>query len=442
MPKVSVILTSFNHEKYLREAIDSVLMQTFADFELIIWDDASSDDSWYIINSYTDTRIKAYRNDEIRRGIYGINKAIIEVALGEYIAIHHSDDVWEAEKLEKQLEYLDGHPEIGAVFTNTLAIGESGDPLNDPGHFYSSIFDQPNRTRHQWLNYFFYHGCALCHPSILIRKRCYEDCELYRYGLAQLGDFDMWMRLCLKYEIHVLPEKLVCFRVRANEANTSGSRPETRIRGMTEFYNLLKNYLKIETFEEMAAIFPEAKKYYRTDGFEPHFVLAMVALGNNSLHWAKLFGIDLLFDLLSDIKKAKKIKSLYSFDYRDLIVLTASHDVFSLEAVANLNQAIAERDGQLVSLNQAVAERDGQLASLNQAVAERDGQLVSLNQAVAERDGQLANLNKVVTEWDRQLASLNQVVAERDRQLAAILSSLSWRITKPLRFLGRVMRGE
>ena len=103
MPKVSVILISYNHEKFIREAIESVLNQTFTDFELIIWDDASSDDSWAIINSYNDSRIKAFLNDETRRGIYGINKAISEVASGEYLAIHHSDDVWASEKLQKQV---------------------------------------------------------------------------------------------------------------------------------------------------------------------------------------------------------------------------------------------------------------------------------------------------------------------------------------------------
>lgn len=102
MPKISIILTSFNHEKYIKEAIDSALNQTFTDFELIIWDDASSDNSWEIIQSYGDPRIRSFRNDVQRRGIYGINKAISEVAQGEYIAIHHSDDIWESENLRSR----------------------------------------------------------------------------------------------------------------------------------------------------------------------------------------------------------------------------------------------------------------------------------------------------------------------------------------------------
>lgn len=330
MPKVSVILISYNHEKFIREAIESVLNQTFTDFELIIWDDASSDDSWAIINSYNDSRIKAFLNDETRRGIYGINKAISEVASGEYLAIHHSDDVWASQKLQKQVGFLDANPIYGAVFTKVLAIGEDGLKYKDNNNYYANIFEQPNRTRHEWLNYFFYHGNALCHSSVLIRKQCFTDCGQYRYGMAQVGDFDMWIRICLKHEIYVLQEKLVYFRVRDNEANSSGNRPEVGIRVSIEYHNILNNYLMIDTYEEMKSIFPKAKEYYREDGFEPKFTLAMFATEKNMPNWIKLFGMKLLFDLIDDSAKAKKIKSLYGFDYRTLIALTAKYDVFSI----------------------------------------------------------------------------------------------------------------
>ena len=82
MPSVTVLLTSFNHEPYLREAIDSVLDQTFTDFELIILDDASSDGSWELITQYSDKRIKASRYDERTGGIIGANKAIAEMDSG------------------------------------------------------------------------------------------------------------------------------------------------------------------------------------------------------------------------------------------------------------------------------------------------------------------------------------------------------------------------
>jgi glycosyltransferase involved in cell wall biosynthesis len=361
MPKVSVILTSFNHAKYIQEAIDSVLNQTFADFELIIWDDASSDNSWELINQYSDPRIKAFRNEEQKRGVWGINKAISEVTSGKYIAIHHSDDVWEAEKLEKQVALLDANPGIGAVFTNVSVISEDGSPLADEKHFYFNIFDQPNRTRHEWLRFFFNHGNALCHPSVLIRKSCYADCGLYRFEFAQLPDLDMWIRLCMKHEIHVLPEQLVRFRVRDNEANTSGNRLESRIHNLYESYKLLQNYRKFASFEDMVKVFPTAEKYRKSEGTDIDFVLAMIILDETPSTSRQLLAQDLLFEAISDPKRSANVKRLYGFDYKSFIKLTAKNDVFSREEVDALWRKLAEIDQQRVA---AVADRDAVVAVL------------------------------------------------------------------------------
>lgn len=426
MPKVSVILTSYNHEKYIREAIDSVLNQTLFDFELIIWDDASSDSSWAIIQSYEDVRIKAFRNEENKRPIFGVRKAISEIASGEFIAIHHSDDVWELDKLEKQVAFLEGHSGVAAVFSNALAIGEDGSPLADEQHFYSDIFNQANRTRFEWLRLFFTQGNTLCHPSVLIRKTCYVDCGLYRYGFAQVGDFDMWIRLCLKHEIHVLPEKLVKFRVRDSEANSSGNRPATRIRSAFELYKLLPNYLKLTNFDDFVKVFPVAEKYDRSDETDMSFVFAMVLLEESSMPFNQLFAMDILFEAIANPARAANIKRQYDFDYRSFITLTGRHDVFMTETVA-------ERNVQITGLNQTVFERDGQITSLNQSAAERDAQIASLSQSAAERDGQIASLSQSAAERDLHISNLIGSIDE-------IYGSASWRITAPLRALTLTIR--
>ena len=113
MSKVSIFMSSFNYASYISEAINSVLNQTFSDYELFIFDDASTDESWQIIQSYTDPRIHSFRNNENRNDKEGMNKVIFSMATGEYIAVHHSDNIWEPEKLQKQSDFLDTHPEIG-----------------------------------------------------------------------------------------------------------------------------------------------------------------------------------------------------------------------------------------------------------------------------------------------------------------------------------------
>jgi len=342
MPKISIILTSYNHAKYIREAIDSVLNQTFTDFELIILDDASSDDSWKVINQYSDLRINAIRSERQGELQHMTNNAIAEVAMGEYIAIHHSDDVWDPGKLEKQVSVLEEHYEIGAVFTNVLAINEYGTPLVDKEHFYFTIFSQTNRSRHEWLRLFIIRGNVLCHPSVLIRKECYRECGFYRNYLPQVGDFDMWIRVCLKYEIYVLPDQLVQFRVLNNEANASGTRPETKIRRTYEFYKLLPNYRQISNFDDLVRIFPEAEKYYRNNETDMDFALAMAILELRSFQFTQLFAQDILFEIISDTRRAENIKRLYKFDNKNFIELTGQNDVFSVLKVAEQNAKVNE----------------------------------------------------------------------------------------------------
>jgi GT2 family glycosyltransferase len=337
------------------------------DFELIIWDDASTDDSWEIIQSYADPRIRAFRNETNRYAVYGLNKAISEEARGKYIAIHHSDDAWEPNKLEEQVGFLDTHPEIGAVFTNAMIVAEKGEPFEDKSNYISSVFDQPNRSRHEWLNYFFYHGNALCHPSILIRKICYQECGLYRQGLVQISDFDMWVRLCLKYEIHVMPKKLVRFRIRDDKANNSSTRTDNNIRNQFEFIPVLDHYCHISNYIEMVKIFPTAQKYYRSEGFDAQFVLAMIALETKPYKFTELFGLRLLFDELNNPSKARKIKKLYNFDINNFKELSGTHDIFSFF----INAQLAETQAELAWKDLTVQALAAQVAEINRSKAWR-----------------------------------------------------------------------
>lgn len=412
MPRVSVILTSFNHAKYLREAIASVLEQSYSDFELIILDDLSTDDSWMVINGYSDARVKAIRS-QTNGEINLLAKHVVhDVASGEYIAIHHSDDIWELDKLAKQVAYLDCHAGVGAVFTSASAIGEGGSPFEDSSHFYFHAFDQPNRSRHEWLRYFFNHDNALCHPSVLIRKSCYDECGSYNKAwLWQFDDFDMWLRLLMKHDIHVMPEKLVRFRIRDNEANTSGYRRDTRIRSAYEHLELLDNYRNIPNFDDLCTIFPEAEKYDRGNDTDRLFALGMVALELALPTYAKLFALELLQEAIRDPLRSIAIKSAYGFGIKDFVQLTGEHDVFSLEDVSELRHGVAARDRRILEIHGAVSEQEAQVANLTRGAAARDELILDL-------DGQLSGCKA-------RMASLTQELAERDRLISIARSDLA-----------------
>ena len=170
--KVSVVIPSYNHEKFISEAIQSVLDQTFQDFEIIITDDGSSDKTVEKIKKFNDPRIKLFQLD-YNQGFYFAFKKCLEESCGDYIAMLSSDDIFLPDKLEKQVKILDENDKYAAVFGFAQIIDETGNNRDDKEHFYSTVFMQENRTRHQWLKKFFYEGNFLCHPSILIRKEFY-----------------------------------------------------------------------------------------------------------------------------------------------------------------------------------------------------------------------------------------------------------------------------
>ncbi|MCL1887224.1 MAG: glycosyltransferase [Betaproteobacteria bacterium] len=395
MPTVSIILTSLNHAPFLREAINSVLNQSFSDFELIILDDASTDDSWRIIHEYSDERIRTFRSDHPGMAVKKVNEAIFQTAKGKYIAIHHSDDKWHPEKLEKQIAFLDNHPDTGAVFTHVQVINEQGKPFNMPGHFYHQVFDQPNRTRHEWLRFFLEHGNALCHPSVLIRKSCYLDFGPYKYGLLQVPDLDMWMRLCLHYPIHIIQEKLTCFRVRNNEQNTSGSKRETYVRFTFETYHLLDNFRKIHDTAKLYAIFPEFEEIYAGKKTHPQFIFAMLCIEKNFYGVGVLYGLNLLFELLQNESDRKWLWEEYGFENQTYTQLT-ENDVLLRVTTNELQTQLHELQSQHNRMN--------------------------------------AGFNKL----DKQFNELNAQFDKCKEELAAVYASRSWQITSPFRWLKHI----
>jgi len=345
MPRISVVLASYNHECFVQETIHSVLNQDYEDFELIVTDDASSDATVDRIREIRDPRIRLFcfaRN----RGACVAHNHCIKQAQGEYIAMINSDDVCCPGRLSKQVEFLDNHPEIGAVFGLPLIINESGKEGKDKRHnrtrqtFTAHLQEKENRTRYEWLHFFFYNGNCLCHPSVMIRRECHEDVGLYDERYAQLPDFDFWIRLSLKYDIHILPEYLVKFRVFSDKRNASGSTPEKVIRRYWENRQILRNFLNIRDKETLLRVFPEAREYGDDydDALIP-FVIAKLALGLPSRYpSAKDFGLDTIGSLLSNRMLAEQLERTFKFTYMDFIKMTGTYDVYSYGLMHNIKK--------------------------------------------------------------------------------------------------------
>ncbi|MEG3930308.1 glycosyltransferase, partial [Microcoleus sp. T3_B1] len=374
-------MASYNHEKFVAETIQSVLDQTYQDFEFIITDDGSPDRTVDVIKKFDDPRIKLFCFPQNQGACAAMNNCINE-AKGEYIAVINSDDAWLPEKLEKQVSFLDEHQEIGAVFTYTQIMDENSNDFPDQEHFYKKVFIQPNRNRFQWLKHFFFSGNCLCHPSVLIRKQCYAVTGVYDERYAQLPDWDFWIRLCMRYDIHILPENLTKFRLLINEANASGNRTDVATRTTLEISQVLRNYLNPLVIEEFLKIFPlmtnipEVGVSASIGEIERElvpFFLAKMALQieNPAL---KYFGFDLLYQMCSNAEIAGKLKNKYSFDFKSLTGLATQQDIFGIiysRAIqADYNQTKSELEQTRAELTQSQSELEQTRAELTQSQSE------------------------------------------------------------------------
>ena len=344
MPKVSIIIPSYNHEKYVGYALKSVLSQTFQDFEIIITDDHSSDKTVEEIKKFKDKRIKLFASNKNRGVCVAINNCLAQ-AKGKYIAHLNSDDAFFPEKLERQVAHLDEHPEIGAVFSQAQMIDEEGSNIPDTGHFHGKMNSLENRNRFEWLNYFFYNSRWLWHPSMMMRKEVYYDIGHHNPCLAQVQDFDIGIKVSLKYELHIIQEKLTKFRIRAGEMNASAATPKAVVRSMFEFSHVLKNYLKIKNVEEFLKIFPDADKKHHdiTDDELIHFYVAREAFEVKHVFHQK-FALDVSYDLLQNKKIAKKLSEKSNFDYSDFSRLTGKYDIYHIGHIAYQEELIDKLD--------------------------------------------------------------------------------------------------
>ena len=331
MPKVSVILSSYNHEKYIAASIESVLNQTFTDFELLIFDDGSIDESQKIIRTFDDARIKLFLYEK-NRGSYFALQEPLKFASGKYIAFHHSDDIWESTKLEKQVQFLEENPQFEVCFTQAKFIDERGEIYNLPeNHPYKNVFKQKNRTRAEWLNYLFWKENCFCNPSMLIRNAP-QNFKMTPF-LFQFPDYFMWINLCLKKNPCVLQEELIQFRLRRENQNSVSSWSiEKLIRAHNENYILAKSFLPLLRDEKFfLQVFPEAEEFLIDGKISVEFAFAQLCLKRNMPAFQKL-ALEILYDLLCNDKKCNLIKKLYGYDEKSFIHDTGNFDVFGVRA--------------------------------------------------------------------------------------------------------------
>jgi glycosyltransferase involved in cell wall biosynthesis len=217
MPKVSVIIPTYNAEKYISETINSVLTQTFQDFEILVVDDGSPDQSVEICRQFTDPRIKIIR--QANRGLPGARNTGIRQAQAEYIAFLDADDIWHPEKLEKHVEHLDGKPDVGISFSYSAFINEFGD--------LTGLYQKPKKLKGITPGYVLCRNPVGNGSAAMIRRAVFEEIkypddlhgtvedQYFDESFRRAEDVDFWMRISLQtaWQLEGLPQVLTFYRI-------------------------------------------------------------------------------------------------------------------------------------------------------------------------------------------------------------------------------------
>lgn len=202
-PLVSVVLATRNGRRCVGNAINSVLSQSYNNFELIVVDDASTDETKRRVLAFNDSRIRYVKNSERRGLTKSLNIGLDEVN-GKYVARIDDDDVWiDVEKLKKQVEFLEASSKIGVCGTQHIVVDENG---NETGHLFFAMEDEAIRQR-------MLSGNQFVHSGVCIRKSALDEVGGYDESLKYAQDFELWLRIGRKYKLANISDFCVAKRL-------------------------------------------------------------------------------------------------------------------------------------------------------------------------------------------------------------------------------------
>jgi glycosyltransferase involved in cell wall biosynthesis len=210
-PQLTIHMLTYNRAHFIKQAIDSVLSQTFQDFELLILDDASTDNTSELIQPYLiDSRIKYIKNEQ-NLGITKNRNKALSLSQGEYIAVLDSDDYWtDNNKLQKQINFLNKDNDHVLVGTNIIIVDENNNLIK------KVKYPSSNFTIKKLLlikNLF-------CHSSVIYRKKEILDLGCYDENLSIWEDYDLWLKIGLKYKFANLNIFTTAYRRHGNQSNS------------------------------------------------------------------------------------------------------------------------------------------------------------------------------------------------------------------------------
>jgi GT2 family glycosyltransferase len=204
-PCISVVMVTCNVERFLAEAIESILGQTFTDFELIMVDFGSTDKTKAIGASYASKDSRLSFHEIPNCCLAQARNAACSLARGQYIAIMDADDISVPDRLQREIAFLEEHPEVGLLGGITQCIDASGAPVAIRSHDFPS---EDSDIRLALAS-----GCPFCQPTVMIRKEAFVRAGGYRSAFAQAEDYDLWLRIAEHFQCANLKQVVLKYRI-------------------------------------------------------------------------------------------------------------------------------------------------------------------------------------------------------------------------------------
>ncbi|MCE2711638.1 MAG: glycosyltransferase [Cryomorphaceae bacterium] len=309
----------YNGEKFLNEAIISILGQSFEEFEFLIINDGSTDSTEKIILSYTDNRIRYVKNETNLKLIETLNKGIV-LSQGKYIVRMDADDISAIDRIEKQVAFMEKNKKVGLCGTWITSFGEVTETICK------------YKEAHDEIVLKMLYQCHFCHPSLIIRKEVFEQGKvLFDSEFLHAEDYELYLRLSTKWKFHNLQESLIKYRIHSLSVSRQNEKIQLensqQIRKM--FFSLLGIDCSQEELKAFEALNHEDYKAISITSENIQILLESMLKGN---HQKKVFDISFL---------EKEVKALwlnYCYNRESLKTYRNSQLLFDEKLVQKVNK--------------------------------------------------------------------------------------------------------
>lgn len=311
--KITVVIPTYNKAEYIEQTIESVFRQTYTDWEIVIVDDCSKDNTEKIVRKYLSEKIRYFKHSTNWGPGATFNDGI-EKANTEYVTLIASDDVLLPNHLALVMNEFQNNKSVETVFTRLKVIDENGNDLN-------YIIEQKPGNKYELLNYLFYTGNAMPSPGIAFKKNLFSKISTFNNSLIQLHDYDLNVRALMHSKTSTILEPTVLYRRFSDaSANLSGYTNWLHMCHKAERKTILDNFLKLN-YDDMKKIFPQLENCTEQE-------IMLKFLMDTCIKDDEILSTWAFERLIKYIEKNSDIfkNDLFKFQYKDYIDLYKVHE--------------------------------------------------------------------------------------------------------------------